>query len=131
MFETDDYFTARVNKAIKHLEQQSSESVEINLSGEQMSDDALVALCSSLGKNTTVESLSLTWCRVSDDGMQMLADALKTNRRLTRLDVYGNRNSNRGSKTLFASIATNKHLRAIDVGTRQIWLFVKTIVFVL
>ena len=80
----------------------------INLTGENINDDAAHVLAFGLCSNTTVEELNLSFTSVTDEGTMAIIDCLKHNKTLKKLDLSCNRMSINGLNKMVKYIETQE-----------------------
>ena len=92
----------------------------INMSNEDINDDAVCLITFGLCNNTTVQKLDLSCNRITDDGVVAIVECLKTNNTIQELNLSCNRITSKGAKQMAEVIRVNKHLRKFDMSENPI-----------
>lgn len=91
----------------------------LQLSENQLDDNAMRNLALALQGNTTLQILHLAWCQFSNDSLQILAKALCSNRTLSKLVLYECGISDIGLESFAACLSKMHGLKQLDIGGKQ------------
>jgi Ran GTPase-activating protein (RanGAP) involved in mRNA processing and transport len=92
----------------------------IDLSGNEISDEGASALADALKVNKSVTSIDLSCNEISDEGASALADALKVNTSLTNIDLCYNKIGDEGASALANALKVNTSVTEINLGNNEI-----------
>ena len=88
----------------------------LDLSGNKISDEAIMALAAMLNANDSITTLDLRNNRIGDDGCTGLAEMLKTNKSITTLNLaYNNQITDIGVCALADALLSNRTLASLNL----------------
>ena len=95
-------------------------SEAINMSNEDINDDAVCLIIFGLHNNTTIKKLDLSCNKITDDGAVAITECLKTNNTIQELNLSYNQITSKGARQIAKVIFANKHLHKLNVSQNSI-----------
>jgi len=92
-----------------------SSLVYLDLRGNQIGTDGIMALGDAVANNAVLRKLNLAGNRFGDEGAKALAKMLEQNKALVELDLTGNDISEEGGQALLAALEKNSALVSLNL----------------
>lgn len=117
----NSYITVNHIDAIIDCLKNNPQINELNLSGNNLGDDAVIKLIGGIQKeNLNIFDLNLANNQISSEGARVIGDFLKNHANLVNLDLSANTIEDKGATDIAAALSINNKLRSIDVSKNGI-----------
>ena len=123
----DDYsLCVLMGELSKHAEA-SREGVlhrvtELYISLNEIGDNGIASIATTLETNTTMRTLIVNGCNISDVGAKSLAKALTVNRSLHKLNMDSNYIGDNGMIQIATALQTNNTLKVLSIFYNNMWI---------
>ena len=92
---------------------------ELNITGNEIGDNGIASIATTLETNTTMRTLIVNGCNISDVGVKSLAKALTVNRSLHELNMNYNYIGDNGMIQIATALQTNNTLKDLSILDNQ------------
>ncbi|CAF0948385.1 unnamed protein product [Didymodactylos carnosus] len=113
-------FTIPVNRELERLIKHGKNEVEMDLDGQQLTDQDIKVVVKELKKSRCWKKLSLASNRFTSVAAAYLSEALEENTVLTALYLYNNQISDNGTRYIFHALKINQTVKEINLNSNYI-----------